>query len=249
MRRTAAVAAGVVVMSVLVGCSDDTPDDTSTPAAPTVAMDRFVPVDVPDAVQGREPFTDSATLAGRMITIADLPPGYTGYELPPLDESSADVDAPDRSSTDPAACAAVLAPVASQLPGSLVTASVTYSGPDFASVDQDAAGYSGNGAADAFRTIQDSVADCATFTGTDADGITVDYEVGASPLFPSDVTLGDASFAVRVAVESEGISLTTDAVVTLVGSTVSQLVATGTQPVDPEVVRGLAETAAQRLAS
>ena len=245
--RVAAAALAVIALTACGGPSETNTSSESSPEAPTVELSAFVPVETPAATTGSGPITDNALLAGRMISIADLPPGYTGYDLPPLDPSSPGASAEDRSSTDPAECAAVLAPVATQLPGVISSASVTYGGPDFSSIDQDTASYDGPGALTAFRTVQESLTRCATFSGTDADGVRVDYRVGASTLLTDAPTIGDASVAVRLAVTSDGVSLTTDAVLTLVGSTVSQLVATGTEPVNADLVRQLARTSADRL--
>lgn len=247
-------AAGIVVLAIscLTACgtgtgtpSPDDGDDVGS-AAPTVDLQPFTPVPVPEATNGTGPITDGATLAGRMISIADLPAGYTGYDLPPLDPSAPGATAEDRSGTEPQECAAVLAPVGTQVPGVLASASVTYGGPDFSSLDQDAASYDGSGALTAFRTVQESLTRCAEFSGTDADGVRVDYRLGMSPLLADDA-IGDASVAVRLAATSEGVSLTTDAVVMVVGSTVTQVVATGIEAVDPQLITSLARTAADRL--
>lgn len=261
LRTAGRSAAGVVVVAgcaatlIVAGCTpssggdDATGDssDNSAPAPPTVGLTPFTPIDTPPAVTGDGPITDSAVLAGRLLSIADLPPGYTGYDLPPPDPSAPGAAAEDRSSTDPAECAAVLAPIATQRPGVVSAASVSYGGPRFSSLDQDAASYDGPGASTAFGTVQDALTRCTRFSGTDADGVPVDYRVGASTLLDDAAPIGDASVAVRLAVTSDGVSLTTDAVVTMVGSTVSQLVATGVEPVDPDLIRTLARTAADRL--
>ena len=252
-RASAALVAGMVSVAVLAGCSTDAPDTDesteSTPPAPRVDLAPFEPVPIPTVAAGATPIVDNAFLAGRLLTIADLPAGWTGYDLPPLDPSAPGATAEDRSSTDPADCAAVLAPIATAIPGGISAASVSYGGPNFASLDQDAASYDGDGAATAFGRIQDALARCGTFSGTDADGVRVDYRVGASDLLsgPDVVAPGDAAVAARIQVTSDGVELTTDAVVSLVGATVTQIVATGLDPVDPQLVRALATTAADRL--
>lgn len=252
-RASAALVAGMVSVAVLAGCSTDAPDTDesteSTPPAPRVDLAPFEPVPIPTVAAGATPIVDNAFLAGRLLTIADLPAGWTGYDLPPLDPSAPGATAEDRSSTDPADCAAVLAPIATAIPGGISAASVSYGGPDFASLDQDAASYDGDGAARAFASIQDTLARCGEFSGTDADGVRVDYRVGASTLFTgADATApGDATVAARLQVTSDGVELTTDAVITLVGASVTQTVATGLEPVDPQMVRALATTAADRL--
>ncbi|MDV7197931.1 sensor domain-containing protein [Rhodococcus kroppenstedtii] len=252
-RASAALVAGMVSVAVLAGCSTDAPDTDesteSTPPAPRVDLAPFEPVPVPTVASGATPIVDNAFLAGRLLTIADLPAGWTGYDLPPLDPSAPGATAEDRSSTDPADCAAVLAPIATAIPGGISAASVSYGGPNFASLDQDAASYDGDGAVTAFGRIQDALARCGTFSGTDADGVRVDYRVGASDLLsgPDAVAPGDAAVAARIQVTSDGVELTTDAVITLVGATVTQIVATGLDPVDADLVRGLATTAADRL--
>lgn len=258
-RRSAAALAACTSLALLTGCGsgtsetdengDSTTAATTPPAPPRVDLAPFEGVPAPTVPAGATPITDNAFLAGRLLTIADLPAGWTGYDLPPLDPSSPGASAEDRSSTDPADCGAVLAPIATAVPGGVSAASVTYGGPDFSSLDQDAASYDGDGAARAFASIQDTLARCGEFSGTDADGVRVDYRVGASTLFTgADATApGDATVAARLQVTSDGVELTTDAVITLVGASVTQTVATGLEPVDPQLIRALATTAADRL--
>ena len=193
------------------------------------------------------PFADSASLAAAMITVSDLPLGYTVLDLPPADsDPNAGDSSEDRSGTDPAACAGVLASVASQYPGSVADASVTFSGPDFSSVDQDAASYPAGGAPMAFEAVQNTLRDCGSFSGTDAVGVHVDYAVGALPDDDS-AGVGDASVTFTVRTTSEGLTLVSDAVVAVVGSTVVQLVATGQDSADPVLLHDLADTAVDRL--
>lgn len=199
---------------------------------------------------GAAPITDEARLQAALLTTGQLPAGFAvlpdpvrDLGLPPLPEDAAAGSGTDRSSTTPEVCAAVLREVADQAPGATTRAASRFSGPDFASIDTDAASYAGDGAARAFAHLQTTLASCAEYRGTDADGVAVQYRLGGL----EQPSVGDASTAVRLVTTSEGFTMTSDVVVAVVGSTVVQVVATGQQPVEPEVLTGLAAAAVNRL--
>jgi hypothetical protein len=247
IRRAAASCA--VVASLVAGCGTggDTasaPESESASSLPELGA----PVTAPSPTAA--PITDSNVLAAAMITADDLPPGYVSLELPPADlsdstapDSSATENEPDKSSTEPAECAAVLAPVSSQSVGATATAAVAYSGPDFASIDEDAASYSGGGSAATFAAMQNTLRRCAAFSGTDADGVRVTYRVGALDA----PRVGDASSGARVEITSDGLTLTSDLVIVVVGSTVVQLTATAQEPMESDVLDAVATAAVGRL--
>ncbi|MGO4203103.1 hypothetical protein AB4Z09_15410 [Rhodococcus sp. TAF43] len=227
-----------VVGAVLSACGSS---DEPAPAA----VDLGPVVTAPASAPGTGPITDSAVLKAALLTAADLPPGFA--PLPdPVDDLGLAPDpgnATDRSRTDPTGCASVLDTVSRQVPGAAASAEENLAGPGFASVDVDAAGYAGTAAADAFATVQSTFRDCTTYTGTDFDGTPVQYRL--DPL--QQPAVGDASTAVRLTTTSEGFTLVSDAVVAVVGSTVVQVVATGPDAANGDLLTGLARTTTDRI--
>ncbi|MFC9790022.1 sensor domain-containing protein [Rhodococcus sp. NPDC127528] len=192
------------------------------------------------------PIGDRNRLQAALLTTAELPAGFVALPdpvhdlgLPPATTAAG----ADKSSTTPQECAQVLREVADQSPGSLARAAARFGGPDFASVDTDAASYPATGAAQAFTRVQSTLTQCTTYSGTDADGVHVDYRLGGL----DQPTIGDASTAVRLTTSSDGVTMTSDVIIAVVGSTVLQVVASGQRPVEPAVLTGLARTAADRI--
>ncbi|KZE98628.1 hypothetical protein A2J03_13470 [Rhodococcus sp. EPR-157] len=229
-----------VAITVLAACgaAEDTPDE-----APLADLEPRVVA--PQPLNG-SPITDSTVLSARMLLVADVPDGFAVIPDPVRDlglDPAPDYDAQDRSGTDPQSCADVLATVAQQSPGASADAEVRYSGPEFSSIDEDAASYADSGAAAAFDEVQNAFAQCTEYTGTDADGVGVKYRLGAR----EQETIGDASTSVRLETTSEGYTLVADAVVAVVDHTVVQLVVTSQEGVDPASFTALAKTAADRI--
>lgn len=218
----------VVLVAVLAGCGDDRPAD------PVGA-----PVTAPSVADTAPP--DTATLRARLLTAADLPAGFAPLADTP--DSTEQTTTPDRSRTDPTECGLVLAPIAKQQSGAASDAAVHFGGPDFASVDVDVASYPAGRSAAAFVALQQLLARCAHYSGTDADGIEVDYTIARG----SQPAAGDASTSVRIVTTSSGLSLTTDVVLVAVGPTLLQLAATGRQAPDQQVLATLVRTQVQRL--
>ncbi|SNT22042.1 hypothetical protein [Rhodococcoides kyotonense] len=233
--RLGAVVGACAVICAACGNSADEPATTS--AAPIPAA-----VAAPDPLAGPA-ITDSTVLQSAMIPLESLPPGYTVIPDPVRDlglDPAPGYDDPDRSGTDPQRCADVLAPISQQFADAAASAEVRYSGPDFSSIDEDAASYTGRGAADAFAAVQAAFADCGSFTGTDADGIDISYTLEGRD---GDVTAGDASVTARLKIESGGFTLVSDVVVAVVDSTVVQVVATDQDGVDDATLSALAQAA------
>lgn len=223
------------------GSSDDAQADS--PATELTKIGSRVPA--PQPLSG-SPITDSAVLQASMLLTGDLPDGYESIPDPVRDlglDPAPDYDSPDRSGTDPQACADVLAALAGQSPGASADAEVRYSGPEFSSIDEDAASYPDNGAAITFDTVQQTFEQCADYSGTDADGIVVDYRLGAR----EQETIGDASTSIRLETTSEGFTLVSEAVVAVVDHTVLQVVVTSQEGVDPASLTSLAASAADRI--
>lgn len=249
-RGAVAAVCSVLTALALSGCSSDPgAEDPATaeqlpPLGPAVTVS---PGAASPNGQGAA-FTDPAALRAALLDVTDLPAGFARLAdpemdlgLPPASESSDT----DNSSTTPTECEAVLAEIADQQPGVLASAANWFSGPNFASVDQDAAGYpTPADAARAFAGVQDTLSRCTEFSGTDADGVPVSYRVGGR----EQARTGDGSVAFRLVTTSEGLSLVSDVVIAIVGSTVTQLVASAQEPIDPGVLEDLTRTAVARLA-
>lgn len=232
-------ALSLVGIAAAAGCSSDEPSQTPAAAPTSVAA--------PDPLLGA-PITDPGVLTAAMLGLGELPDGFSSIPDPVQDlglDPAPDYDSPDRSSTDPAACAAVLAPVSEQLGGAASSAVARFSGPNFSSIDEDAASYSGTGAADAFASVQQAWVGCTEFSGTDADGVVVDYALAGR----EQSQIGDASASVRLTTSSEGFTLISDVVVAVVDSTVVQIVVSDQSGLEPETVTAVAEAAADRIRS
>jgi hypothetical protein len=227
----AAVAVAVVLLAA--GCGSRH-DDSLPPLGAAVT---------PSPVTGA-PLTDSAALQAKLLSVDDMPPGFTE-----LDDASAGSPGgnspapPDRSHTDPADCAKVLDPVNDQVSGSSAHGAVHYSSPDLDSIDIDAAGYPNGAAAQAFSAVQALLRRCSSYSGTDADGTPLSYRVGGL----AEPRAGDASVSFQVRTTSQGLTLHSAATVALVGSTVVQIARAGQKPVDPQALRGITAAQVQRL--
>ncbi|MFI5781528.1 hypothetical protein [Nocardia sp. NPDC051570] len=185
--------------------------------------------------------TDAAALRARLLTVADLPPGFT--QLEDASPGNGPQQPVDRSRTDPPACAKILAPVADQRPGASARAAVHYTAADFSSIDIDIASYPGDGAAQAFSAAQQLLRQCRKYSGTDADGTALSYRAGVL----DQPRAGDASASFQVRTTSEGMTLYSVATVAVVGSTVVQVARTATEPVDPAGLRDLTAGQVMRL--
>ncbi|MDJ0393104.1 hypothetical protein QMK17_07140 [Rhodococcus sp. G-MC3] len=241
MRRAATVATVSAAMIMLAGCGSD----ETAPAASPPRTDPGPAVPAPEPLLGG-PIADSAALEAAMLDGGELPDGYSAIPDPVRDlglDPAPDYDAPDRSRTDPAGCGDVLAAVSQQAAGAVSNAQVRYSGPNFSSIDEDAASYSDAGAAGAFARLQETFAACGQYSGTDADGVAVVYRVGSR----DQEQVGDASTSIRLETTSEGFTLISDAVVAVVDRTVVQFVVTSQEGVDPASFTTLATAAADKI--
>ncbi|GAB2654456.1 hypothetical protein ABI214_24780 [Prescottella soli] len=236
LTRTAAAAAALVALGTpLAACGSS---DESAPAA----VDLGPAVTAP-GTPSAGPIPDAATLQAALPDATDLPAGYARLPaIPDLGQSDSDPGT-DRSTTNPTRCANVADTVARQVPGAAASAEENFTGPGFTSIDVDAAGYAGTGAADAFAAVQDTLRECTTFTGTDADGTSVQYRIEPRP----QPAVGDASTAIRLTTTSDGFTLVSDVVLAVVDSTVVQVIATGPDGLDGDVATGVAHTTADRV--
>ncbi|HEY5857508.1 MAG TPA: sensor domain-containing protein [Aldersonia sp.] len=252
MGRVMLLAAGVAVLCGVAACAAEGCGSSSDADSGSAAMS-LAPVGpavaAPDPPTG-PPFVDADRLHAALLDPTDLPAGFAELADPEelgLPSSPVD-DAPDRSGTTPSDCADVLAPIGDQAPGSLAAAIVRYGGPGFSSVDADAASYSEAAVGHVFTAVQELLAGCESYSGTDADGVVVEYRVGGLDLSGVESnTIGDASTSVRVATTSEGFTLVSDVVIGVVGSTVFAVSATRDTPFDPAFVTELGRVQAERL--
>lgn len=243
MRRRAttvgAAALTAALSTTLAACGGGAP---AGPALPALAPTRVAPAPMTG------PITDSAKLMTTVVAPEDLPPGFS--ELPGGD-GTALVDpaapsttaGPDRSGTTPATCAKVLSPIADQSPGAVSRTAIHYTGPGLRSVDQDSASYAGTGARDAFAAAQHVLAGCTSYSGTDADGTRIAYRLGGL----DQPQAGDASTSFQLHATSAGTTLVFDVTILVVGSTVTQIAASGTEPFDPGAVARMSSAAVDHL--
>lgn len=233
--RAGCLVALLAVAPALGACGSDDPD-AALPPVTTVAA--------PGATATTA--VDQAGLPHALLGVGDLPAGFAALPDPVADlglPAAAQDSESDRSSTDPQKCSGVLAPIADQVPGATARGVARFTGPDFSSIDTDAAAYAESGAAQVFTTVQDTLAACRDYSGTDADGVAVHYRLGGL----DQPAVGDASVAVRLETSSEGFTMTSDTVIAVVGAAVVQVTATGQQPIEPAVLTDLARTAVDKL--
>lgn len=238
LTRVVVTAAAIALAGGLVACGSSDPESGSTP----VSSDLGPAVTAPDQPTAG-PIVDPAALHAALLTPPDLPVGFVALPGAPGPDDGAADDGTTSSTTNPTRCANVLDTIARQAPGSIADAESNFSGPGFTSVDVDAASFPGTGAAEAFSTVQSTMRQCTSYTGTDGEGVVVDYRI--EPLAMPEV--GDASTAIRLVTTSDGFSLVSDAVVAVVDSTVVQVIATGPEPIDAGVLEGLARSSAERI--
>ncbi len=227
------VALVLAAAPVLAACGADEPVGAALPPVTTGT----VPVD-----PGTPTPPDQARLQAALLDVGDLPAGFAAVPDPEQDlglPAAPDAGPETAPATDPAACAGVFAEIADQSPGAVARAVARFAGPGFTSIDTDAAGYDGTGAVDTFDRVQQTLTECGTYSGTDADGVAVTYLLGGL----DQPAVGDGSVAVRLLTASDGVTLVSDAVIAVVGGVVVQVVASGQEPVDPAVLTGLARTA------
>ncbi|MEV6562394.1 hypothetical protein AB0M22_42190 [Nocardia sp. NPDC051756] len=222
-------AAATALVAACGSSKSATPESSSLPSLGPVAT--AAPVTAP-------PITDADRLRDQLLTGTNLPPNFTA--LPTRADVAADGQA---SPTDPAECAKVLTPLAAQRPGSLAKASVGYSGPNFSSIDIDAASFANAVVASAFSEVQATLRRCTHYSGTDATDISVDYRVGG--LTPPSA--GDAVTAFQVRTSSDGLTLHSSVAIVQVGSTLAQVAVTAPEPVEAGVLSDLTAAQVRRL--
>ncbi|MFB7724249.1 hypothetical protein [Nocardia sp. NPDC056100] len=226
--RTAMVALLGVSAVALSACGSH----DSAPALPTLG-----PV-VQPTVPSNAPVPDVTGLRNGLLDATQLPSGYTSLGDPPTGSSTG-----AGAGTNPVQCAKVLAPIAEQATNAATRAAAQYGGPDFESIDIDAAAYANGGAAQAFSSVQALLRACSSYSSTDPDGTKVEYQVGGL----DQPTSGDASFAFRVHTTSQGLTLYSAVTVSLVGATVVQFSMSGAKEPDPQQLTALTTAQVNKL--
>ncbi len=227
-------APAVLAAALLVaGCSSDNKDLPDL--GPSITMS-------PPAANAGVP--DSAKLMSALLTESELPVGFGALADPSIGPSAAQ-PSPTKASTntDPPECAAVLEPIADVSPGATGRALGRFQGTDFSSIDIDAASYSPSTVADAFAHVQDVFAKCTEYSDKDGDGVKISFTLARLDRPKS----GDSSVSIRLQTESEGVTLTSDVVVMVVGTTIVQFAATGTSPIAPQVLTDLVDKQATKI--
>lgn len=232
--RAAVAAAAIAVLAAACSSGDGSSDQPLT----TVAA--------PGGAAGSAPTAEQLTAA--LLTRTDLPAGFE--PTPTLaDFGLPETGGPDLASTDPTVCAAVLAPVAAQVTDVSGSAEASFTGGNFLTVDQTIAGYAPDAVAAAFDKIQSNLSACPQYSGTDADGVPVDYRLSGGPTLTDVPDAADAVVTFRLSTASEGVTLVTDAVVAVVGNSILQISAGGLDPIGDDVLSAITATAIERAAA
>ncbi|MFE3059336.1 hypothetical protein [Nocardia sp. NPDC059239] len=224
LTRLALLAGALALAATACGSHKD-----SAPALPSLE-----PAVQPSGTPGGAPVLDQFTLRSELLDVSVMPAGFTALDDPPPGSSGG-----AGAKTDPAPCANVLAAMAVQAPGSAAQAAAQFGGPNFASVDIDAASYANGGAAQAFSTVQSILPGCTRYSGKDADNTKVEFRLGGL----NQPQAGDGSTAFQVRTTSDGLTLYTDVSITMVGSTVVQIAYSDAKEPDPQQLSAM--TAAQ----
>ncbi|MEU8894255.1 hypothetical protein [Nocardia sp. NPDC048505] len=219
------------VGAALAGCSSDDP-------APESGLPAFGPV-VAAAPAAGEPLTDSDVLLARLLDPADLPAGYS----PSGASRSADLPLGDPPPTTPAGCERVMTPIGEQQSQARAWNFIGYSGPNFSSIDIDAASYPADQVGAAFAAVQQTLRGCTAYSGTDTDKTRIDFRLGALEQPPA----GDASASYRLHTSSEGVDLVTLVTLVQVGPTLAQVSVTGLDQVDPGTLTAVTAAQVRRL--
>ncbi|WP_198428991.1 hypothetical protein [Nocardia bovistercoris] len=221
-----------VSAAMLAGCGSDNGKDEGS------GLPELGPVVAAAPATGR-PITDASILLDRLLGDGDMPPGMEQAPRSDL-EGTATVGG---AHTDPAACAAILQPLARQRPDALTRNAVGFNGPNFSSIDIDAATYSNDKLGSAFESFQRVLRGCERYSGTDADKTVIDYRLGALP----QPKAGDASTAFQLRLTSEGFTLVSLVGLIQVGNTLVQISVTAPESVDPGLLSDVAAAQVRAL--
>lgn len=234
MRRAVLLAAAGAVLSA--GCGS--PDDEQGAAAP--GLPELGPV-VAAASVDAQPISDENVLISHLLSISDFPDGMTAVHDRRVNPGQAALTTV--AETEPAECGRVMSSIAAQTPDPVTATGIAYSGPDFSSIDIDAATFAPDRVASAFTAVQEQLRRCTSYRGTDADEIAIEYRVGAL----DQPKAGDASASYQVRTTSEGLTLVSLVTVVQVGPTLAQVAVSAPEAVDPGLLSDLTDAQVRRL--
>ncbi|MEV6280590.1 hypothetical protein [Nocardia sp. NPDC051832] len=218
--------------TALAACSTEGPDDDKS------ALPAFGPVTAA-APAGGAPITDSEVLLARLLDPADLPAGFTPSGM----SRSADLPLGDPPPTRPAGCEKVMTPIGEQRPEAPAWNFIGYNGPNFSSIDIDAASYPADQLGPAFAAVQQTLRGCTSYSGTDADKTTIDFRLGSL----EQPAAGDAATSFQLRTTSAGVTLLTLVSLVQVGNTLTQVAVTAPDAVDPGVLTAVTAAQVRRL--
>ena len=223
-----AVVTAALAATALTGCSFAAPERPAEVAsAPRSAspLGREAPMVVPLTAEQAQ---------AALLTVDDLPTGWTVEASGPAVEEPA-------TTTEPPACAALFEGLDAVPP--VAEAEATFSaGPLGPVIEQAVAGYD-TPAAPLVEAAASAFDQCSQLTSIDAAGQRT--ELTAAPLsFPE---LGDATLALRLVGEVEGLAVTADAVYVAVGDDAVYLVSAGLVPLPGPELEALVGHAVTRL--
>ncbi|MFC9895560.1 hypothetical protein ACFVMC_17900 [Nocardia sp. NPDC127579] len=234
MDRGVTRALGLVLVGVglaLTGCGSDTSGDTSAPPG-------FGPLVAAVPATG-EPIGDSEVLLARLLDQTDLPAGFTPSGV----SHTPELPLGDPPPTDPAGCERVMTPLGEQRPEARAWNFTGYEGPNFSSIDVDAASFAADQLGPAFTAVQQTLRACTGYRGTDADDTGIEFRLGALEQPPA----GDAATSYQLRTVSDGITLVTLVSVVQVGTTLTQVAVTGLDAVEPGVLTAVTGAQVRRL--
>lgn len=230
--------------SVTAESSTSSPDEapaaspTKTEAATSSTPSEAVPSPSPtEATSGSaEPEGDAAELEAIVLTLDDMPSGWTtdpeiasddddsagGLGLCGVEDADLDVDDTDGESVDAGFKQSDFGPFVLNSVASLP---------------------SSEQAAEALDSFLDAASQCSEWTETDEEGVETTYSI--SPLSFDNV--GDDTIAFRISADAEGFPLTIDMVTWHDGPLASIVALVGLGGTEPEILTDLVETVASRM--
>ncbi|WP_239476509.1 hypothetical protein [Nocardia arizonensis] len=235
MSRTGGALLAAVSAAVLSGCGS-----SDTTAADAAGLPPLGPV-VAAAPTTGAPITEATTLRERLLDDGDLPAGMVqAAASDPASSATA-----GQAHTEPAECGRILQPLARQRPDASTRSAVAFNGPNFSSIDIDAATYSNDKLPSAFADFQSVLRRCGKYSGTDADETSIDYRLGGL----AQPSVGDASTAYQLRLTSEGFTLVSLVGLVQVGNTLVQVSVTAPESVDPGVLEDVTAAQVRRLSA
>lgn len=234
---------GIVAMAALpltaAGCGDDRPDravtvDPQGTSAAENAPDAEI-VEAPEAPAGQQ--LNKAQINKALLTVADLPGGWTA--------SPADDDDDSEDTVSPPKCQDVLDALDGTSTDAAAEGEANFNkgGPFGTILSQTISSYADEVDAGRVQKIADAFSDCPTFNSTDADGEV--SKVTVSPM--SFANLGDQTLAFAMTLESAGFAVSVNVAYVVIGHNVVSMVNGGLAGADGAQLQKLAKQAITKL--